>query len=62
MKRALLTVMASFAAGMALRPVIERHGPAWREMCEKMCSSKGCGCGTVPDDEGKEALVAEEAA
>lgn len=62
MKKAFLTILAGFAAGMALRPVIERHGPAWREMCEKMCSSKGCECGTVPGDEEKEPLVAEEAA
>jgi hypothetical protein len=29
MKRAFLTLLTGFAAGMALRPVIERHGPGW---------------------------------
>ncbi len=62
MKKAFLTILAGFAAGMALRPVIERHGPGWREMCERMCSSEGCGCSTKPDDEEKESPVAKEAA
>lgn len=62
MKRAFLTILAGFAAGIALRPVIERHGPGWREMCERMCSSTGCECGTKADDEEKEPLVTEEAA
>lgn len=62
MKKTFLTILVGFAAGMALRPVIERHGPACRELCEKMCSLKGCECGTKPGDEEKEPLVAKEAA
>lgn len=62
MKKAFLTMLAGFAAGMVLRPVIERHGPDWREMCEKMCSSKGCGCDSKPADEKAESPVAKEAA
>ncbi len=67
MKKTFLALLAGLAAGVALRPVLERHAPAWREMCgQRMCSLKGCECvchrGAKPDDGEKDPLVAKEAA
>lgn len=67
MKKTFLMMLVGFAAGAALRPVIERHAPACRKMCEqKICSLKGCECachrGTEPEDEEKDQPVAKEAA
>jgi hypothetical protein len=67
MKKTFLTMLVGIAAGVALRPVIERHAPACRKMCEqKMCGLKGCECachrGTESEDEEKDPLVAQEAA
>lgn len=59
MKKSFL-ILTGVAAGVALRPYLERKAPAVFELCErKMCEIKGCECVCHKTEEEPKAEVEE---